>query len=327
MIFPNISLFLQGKSQFAFKRFPTNSTMSGKLNNLTKRLKALFSEILPAKELSNVYNSYDIVGNIAIIRLKEETKKHAKRIAEVLMSTHSNVKTVLTQTDGVSGKFRLRKLSHVAGEKKTSTIHRESECLFSVDVKKCYFSPRLLHERIRIAQQIKGGEVVVNMFAGVGCFSILIAKYAKPKKVYSIDVNPTAVEYMKENIRMNHEFDKVIPILGDAKKVIKENLRHKADRVLMPLPEKALAYIPFALLALPKRGGWINYYGFEHAGKNEDPVEKAKLKVSKKLRKLGVAFSVSSGRVVRATGPNWYQIGLDIKILGASHFVGFDDTR
>jgi tRNA (guanine37-N1)-methyltransferase len=293
---------------------------------LAKRLKALLSEILPEKELSNVYNSYDIIGNIAIIRLKKETKKYAKRIAEALMSTHPNVKTVLTQTAGVSGEFRLRKLSHVAGEKKTSTIHMESECVFSVDVKKCYFSPRLLHERRRIAQQTKDGDVVVNMFAGVGCFSILIAKHAKPKKVYSIDVNPTAVEYMKENIRMNREFGKIIPILGDAKKVIKENLRHKADRVLMPLPEKALEYIPFALLALKKRGGWIHYCGFDHAGKGEDPVEKAKLEVSKRLRKLGVAFVVSFGRVVRATGPNWYQIVLDIKIPSSRHFVDLDDA-
>lgn len=285
---------------------------------MTKRLKTLLSEILPAEELSDVYNSYDIIGNIAIIRLTKETKKHKKKIARALMSTHTKVKTVVAQTNGVTGEFRLRKLTHVAGEKKTFTTHKESGCVFDVDVKNCYFSPRLLHERMRIVQQVKEGDVVVNMFAGVGCFSILIAKHANAKKVYSIDVNPTAVKYMKENIRMNRTFGKVIPILGDAKKVITKNLRHKADRVLMPLPEKALEYLPFALLALKKHGGWIHYYGFEHAGKNEDPVEKAQLKVSEKLRNLGVAFAASSGRVVRATGPNWFQIVLDIEIGGTS---------
>jgi tRNA (guanine37-N1)-methyltransferase len=294
---------------------------------LTKRLKDLLAEILPAEELSNVCNSYDIVGNIAIIRLKTKTKKYAKKIAEALMSTHPSVKTVLVQTDGVKGEFRLRKLSHVAGEKKTSTIHRESDCFFGVDVKRSYFSPRLLHERIRIAEQIKDGDVVVNMFAGVGCFSILIAKYANPEKVYSIDVNPIAVEYMKENIRVNRVFGRVIPILGDARKIIGERLRHRADRILMPLPEKALEYLPSALLALKERGGWIHYYGFEHAGKGEDAVEKGKLKVSKKLRELGVAFKVTLGRVVRATGPYWYQIALDVKILGAKHSMNPDDPR
>ena len=292
---------------------------------MTKRLKTLLSEILPAKELSNVYNSYDIIGNIAIIRLSKETKKCGKKIAWALMSTHPSVKTVLAQTSGVSGEFRLRKLSHVAGERKSSTIHKESGCLFNVEVKKCYFSPRLSRERIRIAQQIKDGDVVLNMFAGVGCFSILVAKFTNAEKVYSIDVNPTAVEYMKENIRMNRQFGKVIPILGDAKKIIKENLRYKADRVLMPLPEKAIDYLPSALLALKKSGGWVHYYGFEHAVKNEDPVEKAKLKVSEKLQNLGAFYEFSSGRVVRATGPNWYQIVLDIKI-GRAILPDRDDT-
>jgi tRNA (guanine37-N1)-methyltransferase len=281
---------------------------------MTKRLKTLLSEILPAKELSDVYNSYDIIGNIAIIRLSKETKKCGKKIAKALMSTHPSVKTVLAQTSGVSGEFRLRKLSHVAGERKSSTIHKECGCLFNVDVKKCYFSPRLSRERMRIAQQTKDGDVVLNMFAGVGCFSILIAKCTKAEKVYSVDVNPTAVEYMKENIRMNREFGKVIPILGDARSVIKENLRHKADRVLMPLPEKAIEYLSSALLALKESGGWIHYYGFEHAAKDEDPVEKTKLKVSDKLQDLGAFYEFSSGRVVRATGPNWYQIALDIKV-------------
>jgi tRNA (guanine37-N1)-methyltransferase len=290
-------------------------------------LRTLLSEILPARKLSRVYNSYDIIGNIAIIRLTKETQRYRNKIAQALMSTHTNVETVLAQANGVSGEFRLRKLTHVAGKKTTSTTHKEFECLFGVDVKNCYFSPRLLHERIRIVQQIEEGDVVVNMFAGVGCFSVLIAKHANAKKVYSIDVNPKAVRYMEKNIRMNRTFGKVIPILGDAKKVVVENLRHKADRVLMPLPERALEYLPFALLALKTRGGWIHYYGFEHAKKGEDPVEKATLKVSGKLRNLEVAFKVSSGRVVRATGPNWYQVVLDIIIGSKSRFVNSSDIK
>ena len=86
---------------------------SESIDTLDQTLKTLLSEILPAKELSNVYNSYDIIGNIAIIRLSKETKKCGKKIAWALMSTHPSVKTVLAQTSGVSGEFRLRKLSHV----------------------------------------------------------------------------------------------------------------------------------------------------------------------------------------------------------------------
>jgi tRNA (guanine37-N1)-methyltransferase len=260
-----------------------------------------------------VYNSYDIVGDIAILRLTEKAMKYSRIIAESLLSIHKNVKTVLSQTGPVFGDFRIRKLEHLAGENKTVTLHRESGCLFRVDVEKCYFSPRLFYERMRIARQVGNGEIVVNMFAGVGCFSIIIAKHSNVEKVYSIDVNPAAFQYMQENVRLNRVYGKVVPLFGDAKEIIEERLCHVADRVLMPLPEKALEYLPYALLAL-KNVGLIHYYDFEHAKKGENPVEKVKLKVAEKLKSLSVAFDFVFGRVVRSTGPNWYQVALDITV-------------
>jgi tRNA (guanine37-N1)-methyltransferase len=281
---------------------------------LKRRLRQILSEFLSSDELVYIYNSYDIVGDIAILRLTETSRKFGRIAAGAIMSVHKNVKTVLAQTSPIHGDFRLRKLEYIAGEDKTATVHKESGCLFLVDVEKCYFSPRLFHERMRIAKQVKNGEVVVNMFAGVGCFSIVIAKHSNAEKVYSIDVNPAAVRCMIENVRMNRFYGKVIPILGDAKEVIEKRLRHVADRVLMPLPEKAFEYLPHALLTLKKAGGWIHYYDFEYAKKNENPVEKVKLRVAEKLEDLSVAFGIHFGHIVRATGPNWYQVALDIAV-------------
>jgi tRNA (guanine37-N1)-methyltransferase len=280
---------------------------------LKKRLRKILSSVLPSKDLANIYNSYDIVGDIAIIRVTETSQRCSQAIAEAIMMVHKNVKTVLIQTSSVYGDFRLRRLEHVAGENKTTTVHKESECLFTVDVAKCYFSPRLFYERMRIAQLVKNGEVIVNMFAGVGCFSIIIAKHSHVKKVHSIDVNPIAIQHMHENVRVNKVYGKVVPILGDAKEIIEKDLCHVTDRVLMPLPEKALEYLPYGLLALKEVGGWIHYYDFEYAKKNENPIEKVKLKVTKTLENLGVDFEIPHGRVVRTTGPHWHQIVLDIK--------------
>jgi tRNA (guanine37-N1)-methyltransferase len=278
-----------------------------------KRLKTLLSEVLPPEEISHIYNSYDIVGDIAIIRLTEESRKYSQIIADTIMKVHKNVRTVLAQTSPVHGDYRLRKLEHIAGEKRTTTVHRESGCLFLVDVDKCYFSPRLFYERMRIAKLVRDGETVVNMFAGVGCFSLVIAKHSNAAKIYSIDINPIAVQYMRENVKLNRAFGRVIPIKGDAKEIILKMLHGVADRVLMPLPEKALEYMPYALLALKEGGGWIHYYDFEHASKGENAVEKVKLKVAQRLKSLGVRFEIPFGRIVRTTGPNWYQIVLDIK--------------
>jgi len=294
--------------------FPEAVIFGVEREKLKRRLRKILSEVLPPHELVYVYNSYDILGDIAILRLTDTSRKHGQIIAEAIMSVHKNVKTVLAQTSPIYGDFRLRKLEYVAGENKTATVHKESGCLFFVDVEECYFSPRLFYERMRIARQVRNGEVVVNMFAGVGCFSIVIAKHSHVEKVYSIDVNPAAIRYMQENVRLNRVYEKVMPILGDAKEVIEKRLCNVSDRVLMPLPEKAFEYLPHALLALKKTGGWIHYHDFEHAKKNDDPIEGVKFRVAKELESLGVAFEIPFGRVVRTTGPNWYQVVLDIKV-------------
>lgn len=270
---------------------------------------------IPDEHLKLIYRSFDIVGDIAIIRVPKEASQYRKLIAEAIMSVHKHVKSVWEQASPVSGDFRLRELKWVAGEKKSETIYREYGCTFKVDLKKCYFSPRLSYERMRIAKLVQPKETVINMFAGVGCYSIMVAKHSEAKKIFSIDINPHAVKYMKENIRLNKVEDKVIPILGDAREVIEKNLSKTADRVLMPLPEKAYEFLETAIQALKPKGGWIHYYSFEHAGKDENPIEKAKLKVIEKFEELEINYNIAFGRIVRGTGPNWYQIALDIEIM------------
>ena len=279
---------------------------------MRKRLRDTLSEALPSEQLRKIYNSFDIIGDIAIIKLNEV--QNAEAVAKQIMAIHGNIKTVLTPVTRIAGDFRVRELRLLAGENKTSTSHKESGCTFKLDVEKCYFSPRLSHEHLRIAKLVQSGETVVNMFAGVGCFSIIIAKTASQSKVYSIDVNSTAVQYMEENVKINQVYDRVIPILGDSKEIIQTQLQGVADRVLMPLPEKALEYLPYALSALKQTGGWIHYYDFQHAPGKENPVEKTKLKVAEKLDSMGASYVFANSRVMRPTGPNWYQTVLDIKV-------------
>ncbi|MBS7640886.1 MAG: class I SAM-dependent methyltransferase family protein [Candidatus Bathyarchaeia archaeon] len=280
------------------------------------RLREKLAGTFSPNELKMLYNSFDIVGDIAILRLPKALESRGEVIAEAVMQINKHVRTVLCQVGPVSGEHRLRELKWLLGEKKTETIHREHGCLFKVDLAKCYFSPRLLYERMRIARQVNPGEVIVNMFAGVGCFSIIIAKYSRARKIYSIDINPDAVKYMQANIVLNKVEDIIEAIEGDSKEVIISKLKGVADRVLMPLPEKAYEYLDYALMALKSAGGIIHYYDFEHAGKNEDPVAKVAEKVSRKLLSMKVNFNVTFARIVRTVGPRWYQIVLDIFITG-----------
>jgi tRNA (guanine37-N1)-methyltransferase len=281
---------------------------------LRKRLRDKFSEALPPETLSKIYSSFDVVGDIAIIKIPPSNISNAEKVAKQIMTVHRNIRTVLTPVTRITGDFRVRELRLLAGESKTKTIHKEAGCIFMVDVEKTYFSPRLSYEHQRIASFVKSSETVVNMFAGVGCFSIIIAKTVSPVKVYSIDVNPTAVECMEKNVKINKVQDSVFPILGDSKDIISAQLGGLADRVLMPLPEKALEYLPYALSALKPSGGMIHYYDFQHAPGKEDPITKTETIVTKKLDNLGVSYMFANSRVMRPTGPNWYQTVLDIKV-------------
>ena len=286
---------------------------------MRKRLRKILSNDLSAENMGEVYKSFDIIGDIAIIRHPNSSQVNAQTVANAIMSQHRNVKSVLLQTSAVKGDLRLRCLRCVAGENRTNTLHKEFGCLFAVDVEKCYFSPRLSHERMRIAKMVLTKETIINMFAGVGCFSIVIAKHAKPEKVFSIDINPAAYQFQLENIRLNRVYDKITPLQGDSKKIIINRLQHVADRVLMPLPEKAFEYLPLALLALKPSGGWIHHYSFEHAKKNESPTKKIKVKVEKALKTLGATFKVPFIRVIRSTGPNWYQLVADVRVTRKKH--------
>ncbi len=143
---------------------------------MRKKLRVSLADATLSDGSIRAYNSFDIIGDIAVTKVPQPSMVNYKDIAEAIMNRHTNVKAIYIQETAVNGEFRLRKLYHVAGEKRTRTVHKESGCLFNVDVDKCYFSHRLSHERLRVTGMVKPGETVVNMFAGVGCFSILIAK-------------------------------------------------------------------------------------------------------------------------------------------------------
>lgn len=274
-----------------------------------RSLKEALEGDLGEEELEEVPTSFDVVGDIAVIKIPDVLAGKKGIIGEALMKVQGNVNTVLNQTSPVSGEFRTRDLEFIAGEDKTETIHKEYGCSFKVDLAKVYFSPRLGHERNRIAQLVSPEEVVTNMFAGVGCYSILIAKHSDPEKVYSIDKNEHSVKYMKENVRINKVGEKVIPIRGDARKVIEEHLQGKADRVLMPLPEFARDFLDSAVQALKQEGGIIHFYDYGEEPDLFDPsFDFVKKELSDKIVKL------KNKRILRSYAPDLYHIVLDLDI-------------
>jgi len=280
-----------------------------------KRVKTfveLLENELPSHLLASSPRAMDLVGDIAIIEIPPELDVHKRVIGEAVLKTHKNVQTVLAKAGVISGTYRLREFSVIAGEPKTDTVHKEHGYKYYVDLTKVYFSPRLSHEHNRVASLVKDGETIVDLFAGVGPFSILIAKTRENVKIYAIDANPYAIKFLKKNIRLNRVESQVYPILGDAKQVAKQRFSGIADRVIMNLPEKAMEFVDAACTAVKPAGGMVHFYSFVNASNSLENVNSRFIdSVQKSGRKVEeILFS----RLVRTTAPHEWQAVLDAKI-------------
>jgi tRNA (guanine37-N1)-methyltransferase len=278
---------------------------------LKRTLKEALSDVLSAGELSNLYSSFDTIGDVIIIKIPDALQQKKRLIGQAILENLKPVKVVLMQKGPVSGEFRTRELKHLAGENRTTTIYKEHGCNFLVDLATAYFSPRLSTERLRIANLVKPNERVLNMFAGVGAFSIVIARVQPECKVVSIDVNPEAHRFAVENAKINKVAGRVDTILGDARKIIKSGNLGKFTRVLMPLPESASEYLGDAIFAVEPSGAWIHYYTHVHSENKDKATEQAKSDLRARLR---TNHKIDLVKVVREVGPRWFQVVADIHL-------------
>jgi tRNA (guanine37-N1)-methyltransferase len=255
-----------------------------------------------------VESGMDIVGDIAILRLNDSLKSLGPAVGEKVLSAFKNVKVVLDQESPIEGEYRLRKLRHLAGEKRTMTIHRENNLSFKVDVETCYFSPRLSTERFRVADAVIDGERILNMFAGVGPFSITIAS-RRDVEVFSNELNRAAYELHLENNLLNKVDAKIVTLNADAA-LLPSQLAVKFDRILMPHPSGAMNYLSEATELL-RQEGWIYYYRHVSAPN----IEEGAVALQREVDKLVEQKHETRIRKGREVGPRLIEILAEIKVF------------
>lgn len=214
-----------------------------------------YRNLLPKEIRDLLPKSFDNIGDIMILKLTNELLSMRYQIGDALLKTNSSTRAVFLD-NGVRGELRIRDLELIAGTGTSEVRHRESGVIIVTDPAKVYYTPRLATERERIASIVKDGEIIIDMFAGVAPFSLTICKHANPEKIYAIDLNHDAVEYMKKNIKLNH-ITNIVPMEGDAKDLIK-NLP-MADRIIMNLPHISQDFLFDALLKT-RIGGVVHMY-------------------------------------------------------------------
>ena len=154
------------------------------------------------------------------------------------------------------------------------------------------------------------GERVLDMFAGVGPFSILIAK-EKEAEVFAVDINPSAVFYLKKNLKRNKVEGLVSVLEGDIKEIVQSDFDQRFDRIIMNLPSKAINFMPLALKIL-KENGVLHFYQFVHESDYPDQfLEDLKQIIGKANRSLREVLNI---RKVRAYAPYIWHTGVDLLI-------------
>ncbi|MDD9808604.1 MAG: class I SAM-dependent methyltransferase family protein [Thaumarchaeota archaeon] len=274
---------------------------------MTRALRRALAGTLGEGDAALLCSSFDQVGEIAIIRIPDPLLPRRREIGEAVLAQASGATRVFCQASDVSGEHRTRSLELIAGEGGTVTVHREHGCAMLVDVEGAFFSPRLATERARIASLASDGETVLNMFGGVGAFSLVIAR-ATRCEVHTIDINPLAARLCAENASRMRLAGTVTTECGDAAELVPRwAASRRADRTLMLLPERSAEFLGIAVSAT-RPGGTIHYYSHVHA----DSKALAAPNAARELLDIAPrGTGVSLSRIVRPVGPRYYQTAVD----------------
>src|SRR3990172_6114388 len=224
-------------------------------------------------------NTYQMLGKVLLLKLSHpQALKAKKKIAAAIIKTFPYVKTVALQK-GVSGEFRQPKVEIIAGEKKTLTIHKELSCSFKLDVKKIMWSKGNHHERKRLLRLVKPNEIIVDMFSGIGYFSLILGKLSRARRIIAIEKNPESFNFLVDNIVLN-KLHNITAINDDCRNF---TMKNKAERVLVGYFPGTIKFLPYAL-KLSKKGTIIHYHDL---AADENELKREILKVGKgKLKVL-----------------------------------------
>ncbi len=279
-------------------------------DKLKEQLKSELSE----EELSLLPGGFQTLGKVVILKLNPNLLEKKEIIGKACLDMFPKIKSIYINKGKIVGTYREpEKIEFIAGENNPIVEHKEHDVTYRFNITKIMFSKGNINERKFLTTLIQSGEIVVDMFAGIGYFSLPIAKHSSVEKIYSIEVNPESYKFLVENIKINHLEDKIVPINGDCKvEVIKlSESGIRANRVIMGVFPAPKEYITEALSLVNNNGTVFHYEGVAEKDKyivlfNE---------FNEIAQKEGYNCELKSHRIVKSYGPNLYHIVLDIFIF------------
>jgi tRNA (guanine37-N1)-methyltransferase len=256
---------------------------------------------LPAELAELLPRSFDVVGDVVLVRLPPELGAHSEAIGRALLAFVPGARIVAAD-HGVHGVERRRLLTPLAGAGGLRTVHRENGIGIEVDVEAAYFSPRLGREHALVADAVRPGERVLDLCCGVGPFALTIACRGAAASVTAVDINPAAIELLQANVA---RLKPAIPLhasVEDAARFLERN--SEFDRAILNLPHDGLRFLPELGRHLSPAGR-LHLYGISERTAPKELVASF-------LAALGPGWSVEESHVVHPYSPGADLVGLTI---------------
>lgn len=267
-------------------------------------LKQRLRGVVPPDLLEFVPTSFEVIGSrsgaVAIVEIPDEIDQFKHEVAKAIVEVNKHVRAVLRKVGGRTGEYRLYNFE-VLIDGPTEVLHKEHGYYIKVDPTKVYFSSRDQTDRLEVARQVRDGEKVLYLFAGVGPYAVAIGKLAKPSLIVAVELNPWGFRYMVENFRIN-KIKNAVAVHGDVAAVA-PLFKKKFDRVLLTLPLGAYRFLPLAFECVER--GVVHFY---HLGRAEEPFREAE----ELVRSTCGSCVVVGRKVVRDYAPGVYKVRLDV---------------
>ena len=226
---------------------------------------------LPPEPTAQLPRSFDVVGDMVLVRLPDELTPYAAEIGRALLAFVPGAR-IVGADHGVHGADRRRSIEAIAGAGGWRSLHRENGIELDVDLEKAYFSPRLAREHARVAAAVVRGERVYDLCCGVGPFSLAIARDARAASITAVDANPDALVLLRASLA---RLASRVPVTArEAPVEVFSTTAEPVDRVIFNLPLEGIKYLP-SVARTVARAGHLHYYEVvprRERGRREDAI-------------------------------------------------------
>ncbi|XP_053331411.1 tRNA (guanine(37)-N1)-methyltransferase, partial [Spea bombifrons] len=203
----------------------------------------------------DVTSGFSRVGHIAHMNLREHQLPYKNLIGQVILDKNPGITSVVNKTSTIDSTYRNFQMEVLAGEENMITKVKENYITYEFDFSKVYWNPRLSTEHERIIQSLKAGDVLFDVFAGVGPFAVPSAR--KNCVVFANDLNPESYKWLVHNCKLNKVDKKIQAFNKDGREFIKTTVkaelpkymklfsgeRERSLHIVMNLPALAIEFL------------------------------------------------------------------------------------